>query len=258
MHIYIYAKTRAVNTQQTNKIPVLRPHQHVYIYIYIYIYIYAMILSSILAGICIYIYIYLYLQNIIHTNNASIDAYTPSAHLETLMASEPRVTSPLGSTSIRVWPLCWWQRMGDLLWPWRRAGAVLGCIFSGSAEGSLTVSALKRYGVLKLPSFWLDVIISAPFSNRINPDGLRGDKMTSAPINQAVLHETLPPKNERRPKTLVSIHFGGIGGFQGPHYPQWHSPIEIIKNPYKPRWFNQWLINRIQVVKGTQLPRFDG
>ena len=40
---------------------------------------------------------------------------------------------------------------------------------------------------------------------------MRGDKMTSTPINQAVLHETLPPKNERRPKTLVSIHFGGIG-----------------------------------------------
>ena len=108
-YIYIYAKTRAVNTQKTNKISVLRPHQHVYIY--------AMILSSILAGIYIYVYIYIfiYTQNFIHTNNASIDAYTPSAHLETLMASEPRVTSLLGSTSIRVWPLCWWQRMGDLL-----------------------------------------------------------------------------------------------------------------------------------------------
>ena len=155
-----------------------------------------------------YIYIYLYLQNIIHTNNASIDAYTPSAHLETLMASEPRATSPLGSTSIRVWPLCWWQRMGDLLWPWRRAGAVLGCIFSGSAEGSLTVSALKRYGVLKLPSFWLDVIISAPFSNRINPDGLRGDKMTSA-------HQPSSASRNPSPEEWTPAKNPGIYSFRG-------------------------------------------
>ena len=34
--------------------------------------------------------------------------------------------------------------------------------------------------------------------------------MTSPPINQAVLHETLPPKNERRPKTLVLEAFKAL------------------------------------------------